>query len=103
MSNVSEQLVCPITHTIISDPVIADDGYTYEKSAIITWITQKGTSPITRDPISISSLKPNRLIKDMIDQYSNPGLAILSRQAATLIATSTISSSDTNTNVFEYI
>jgi len=43
-----EQYLCPILGTIMENPVLAPDGYTYEKSAIEDWIRRDGTSPITR-------------------------------------------------------
>ena len=38
---------CPITCTVMEDPVIALDGYTYERAAISTWLEQNETSPLT--------------------------------------------------------
>ncbi|MFN7095826.1 MAG: ankyrin repeat domain-containing protein, partial [Burkholderiales bacterium] len=34
------------------EPVIAEDGHTYEKEAITKWVKEKGTSPKTREKIS---------------------------------------------------
>ncbi len=42
-----EQFICPITKEIMIDPVIALDGYTYERSAIWEWLEQHSTSPMT--------------------------------------------------------
>ena len=49
---VPQELCCPITGLIIEDPVIASDGYTYEKDAIQERITTHGTSPITDEKIN---------------------------------------------------
>ena len=43
---------CPITHTLITelqDPVQAQDGHVYERSALLEWIRIKGTSPVRPD------------------------------------------------------
>lgn len=40
--------LCPILHTVMRDPVIAADGYTYEQSAIADWLTRKNLSPMVR-------------------------------------------------------
>jgi tetratricopeptide (TPR) repeat protein len=40
--------ICPITHEIMKDPVIASDGHTYERSAIKKWRRNNEASPITR-------------------------------------------------------
>ena len=60
-------LTCPITLDIFVDPVLASDGYTYERVAITDWIDQYyQTSPMTRQFIE---LKPNRIVKQLVDQY----------------------------------
>ncbi len=40
-----DDLLCPITHEIIIDPVIASDGHTYERVAIEEWFKTNDTSP----------------------------------------------------------
>ena len=60
---------CPITHQLFQDPVVAEDGYTYEREAIINWINTNGTSPVTRQPLSINQLRPNLTIKNMVDEF----------------------------------
>jgi Mg-chelatase subunit ChlD len=99
MSNVPDHLLCPITQSIMVNPVIADDGYTYERDAIIHWVNQKGISPMTRQPLNIHTIRPNRLIIDLIDQYSNPSLASMNRQSISSITTSDVHSIVLNTNI----
>jgi serine/threonine protein kinase len=59
---------CPITDEIFEDPVVGDDGHTYERKAITEWLTKNGTSPITRQPMNIDSLKTNYTVKKMIEE-----------------------------------
>ena len=40
-------ILCPITQERIIDPVIAEDGHTYEKAAILQWFAVRSTSPVT--------------------------------------------------------
>eukprot|EP01138_Halocafeteria_seosinensis_P000822 gb/GECG01000843.1/.p1 GENE.gb/GECG01000843.1/~~gb/GECG01000843.1/.p1 ORF type:complete len:434 (+),score=45.97 gb/GECG01000843.1/:1-1302(+) len=40
---------CPITCCIMEDPVVAKDGYTYERSAIQRWLVESDNSPQTRE------------------------------------------------------
>merc|ERR1712070_851054 len=40
-------LTCKLQHRIMTDPVIAPDGCTYERSAITNYLNQYGVSPIT--------------------------------------------------------
>ena len=56
-------LVCPITFSLFFDPVIAEDGHTYERSAIIDWIQRNSTSPLTRETITIAGLRPNHIVR----------------------------------------
>ncbi len=56
-------LICPLTRQIFQDPVLADDGHVYERTAIIQWISEHGTSPLTREPLSVDSLRSEENIK----------------------------------------
>jgi serine/threonine protein kinase len=67
----TDLLICPITQQLFSVPVLADDGYTYEESAIVAWIQDKHTSPMTRQTLTLSSLRPNRIIKSLIEEFEN--------------------------------
>ncbi|CAF3747059.1 unnamed protein product [Rotaria magnacalcarata] len=58
-------LVCPITLRAFRDPVIAVDGRTYEREAIVRWIAEHGTSPFTRQPLNIKDLQPNYHMRNM--------------------------------------
>lgn len=58
--------ICPLSHEIFSDPVIAEDGHLYERSAIDEWLMANKTSPITREPIG-SRLAESYTIKNIIE------------------------------------
>merc|ERR1712146_368871 len=46
------QHTCPITHEIMKNPVIAEDGFTYERKAIEEHFNRSGgKSPMTRQEI----------------------------------------------------
>jgi hypothetical protein len=64
-----QSLVCPITQEVFSEPVILSDGNTYEKSAILQWLSSRDTSPLTREKLSSKVLLPNYLIKSLIKEY----------------------------------
>ena len=40
---IPQEFICPITRSIMDDPVICSDGYTYERSAILQ--LKNSTSP----------------------------------------------------------
>lgn len=71
-------ITCPITQDIMVEPVQGSDGKTYEKTAIIRWLQEHGTSPETRQPMQISSLKENYAIKYLIDEYNKNGSSSIS-------------------------
>lgn len=68
------EYICGISHKLMSDPVIAMDGSSYERRAIEQWFarqTEKGqptTSPITGDAIDAITI-PNRTLKGLIESY----------------------------------
>lgn len=68
-TNISQSYLCPITHQLINDPVIDNEGNSYEKNAILEWLARNNTSPITRNPLAATDLSPNRVLKDLIDEY----------------------------------
>jgi hypothetical protein len=63
-----ESCKCLITQEIFKDPVMGDDGHTYERKAITDWLRKNGTSPITRQPMDINTLRTNHVVKQMIEE-----------------------------------
>jgi len=58
---------CSITCEVMSDPVIAADGYSYERVAIEQWLaTGAGTSPKTNEVLRHCELLPNKALKALI-------------------------------------
>jgi len=64
------EFMCPITHLIMNEPVIDNEGNSYEKEAISKWLLINNTSPITRNHLRLSDLKPNRALKDIISNFN---------------------------------
>ena len=60
---------CPITHTLMTDPVIDNEGNTFERSAIVEWLKKHKTSPITRSKMDVKDLKPNRTLRTVIEEW----------------------------------
>lgn len=46
-SNCEDAIRCPITKMVMRDPVMAMDGYTYDRSAIEPWLLNNKTFPMT--------------------------------------------------------
>ncbi|XP_064612039.1 WD repeat, SAM and U-box domain-containing protein 1-like [Liolophura sinensis] len=69
-----DEYLCPITREIMRDPVIAADGYTYEKSAIESWVKSgKSRSPMTNAVLASYMLTPNRSLKMLIQRHVHEG------------------------------
>jgi serine/threonine protein kinase len=66
-----DSLSCPITHELFRDPVTGQDGHTYERYAITEWLQKDGTSPNTREPMTIESLRPNHIVKKLVDEFNS--------------------------------
>jgi hypothetical protein len=59
-------LECPISLEIMHDPVIAMDGFTYEREAIERWFQTSASSPLTNEKLESKLLVPNRRLKAII-------------------------------------
>ena len=53
--NISKHLTCSITLELMAYPVMAEDGNTYEKGAILNWLEEHSTSPL--DPSTTTEYK----------------------------------------------
>ncbi|KAK7234164.1 ubiquitin-protein transferase [Aureococcus anophagefferens] len=67
--NVPEEFLCPISMEIMTDPVIAADGHTYERRAIEAWFGRAHTSPTTNAPLPHLNLIPAHTIKSLIQRH----------------------------------
>ena len=64
-----EQYVCPITLQLMVDPVITADGFTYERSAIESWLERHSTSPCTGATLAHRVLAPSIALRQLIAEY----------------------------------
>ena len=62
---------CPLTRSLFTDPVCASDGHTYDRLAISAWLCSErgGTSPLTGEPMTNSTLLPNRLVGMQVERF----------------------------------
>ena len=64
------EFVCPIAQTVMREPVVAADGVTYERAAILHWLSTGHTvSPVTGRPLAHPGLSPNRALADAIARF----------------------------------
>lgn len=64
-----EHLLCPLTHEMLTDPVVAPSGYTYERWALERALAARAQDPLTRAPLSIDQVVPNRALRDALEHY----------------------------------
>jgi hypothetical protein len=53
---------------LMKDPVIDRDGISYERVAITEWLEKSSESPVTRKPLHVGDLVPNRSLRELISQ-----------------------------------
>ena len=69
-SDIPDHFICPISCEIMKDPVVAQDGFTYERAYIEQWFNTRGAkSPMTNKNIGTKHLTPNRTLKSAIIDF----------------------------------
>ncbi len=76
--------ICPITQEPFTDPVVAEDGHTYDRQAITRWLASNKTSPMTRELIG-PQLVPNVLARARPELEALVGRAVVSGKADELV------------------
>ena len=78
LANPPNHFKCPISSTLLIDPVIDVEGNTYERTNILKWLVLTssvdatggaGVSPITGNSISIDELEDDVVVKSAIDRW----------------------------------
>jgi len=59
---------CPITQEPMTDPVVAPEGQSFERAAIVLWLQHNQTNPMTRTPLTPDQLAPNVALRQTIEQ-----------------------------------
>jgi hypothetical protein len=66
---IPDEFYCPITGEIFYDPVMTADGHSYERSAIVIWLKDHDTSPITNAQLGSKNLIPNQTLKKLVREF----------------------------------
>ena len=66
------ELLCPITQELPIDPVMAEDGRVYDRSAIEQWLATNEKSPHTNEPMG-KKLMPALQVKNVIAKMVESG------------------------------
>ena len=63
---VPQEYICPLTLDVMTEPLLSREGHNYEREAILSWVADNGTSPLTREPLRPSQLLRNRTLEAKI-------------------------------------
>ena len=63
---VPDEYVCPLTLDVMEEPYLSPEGHNYERSAIMKWVAEYGSSPMTREKLLPSYLSRNRALETKI-------------------------------------
>ena len=80
-SEMPPEFYCPVTMEPMVDPVIASDGFSYERGMIERWLLQRQekqeepTSPFTGARLASTQLIPNIALRQLIENWleNHPG------------------------------
>ena len=67
--DVPDELRCPISCELFRDPVIAADGFNYEREHIETWFAEHSTSPKTNAALGSTMLTPNHQLRAQCEEW----------------------------------
>ena len=70
LEDAPHEFSCPITTFIMEDPVMATDGYTYERAHIEKWFEEHSKSPQTNKELVSRTVIPNHGLKAMIGDWA---------------------------------
>eukprot|EP00756_Hemistasia_phaeocysticola_P010257 Hpha_TRINITY_DN15002_c1_g3::TRINITY_DN15002_c1_g3_i3::g.125214::m.125214 len=63
-----DELTCSISGELMTDAVVTPNGHTYSEVAILAWLQQSQTCPMSRQPLTPAQLVPNRAVRDLAEQ-----------------------------------
>ena len=61
--------VCPISLSLMEDPVVTPSGVSYERECIEKWVKHNRSDPLTREPLLLKDLYPNKYLCDAIVDF----------------------------------
>jgi hypothetical protein len=66
-----ERFLCPLTKTIMQDPVMTKEAVNYERAAILRWLdcSAEETCPVTQSPLTRHGLVSNGKLRWEIEQW----------------------------------
>lgn len=66
---VPRSFICPLTMEAMVDPVIDSEGNTFERKALLEWLSRHRVSPVSRQPLNSQLVVPNYALRDAIHEF----------------------------------
>lgn len=65
-----QSFYCPITCEVMDDPVETPSGHSFERHAIVKWLSEENDlCPITKTPLKVSCLRTNKTLRQSIEEW----------------------------------
>jgi len=58
-----------ITFELMHDPVVTNNGHSYEKNTLLEHLKRSPTDPLTREPLTIDQLRPNIALRKALEEF----------------------------------
>jgi hydroxypyruvate isomerase len=68
-SDIPEYFICPLTQTLLVDPIINEFGHTYEKKQYMAYAAAKNKDPISGSALTKNIMYDNIAVKNAIEYY----------------------------------
>ena len=62
-------LYCSLTRKVMTDPVVAADGFSYERAEMESYLKHYSVSPVTGRPLAFTRLFPNNQLRNVIQAW----------------------------------
>ncbi|CAD7702831.1 unnamed protein product [Ostreobium quekettii] len=69
IKEVPKEFLCPMSMEVMTEPVVAPSGVTYDRPAVEEWINEHHSDPASKSPLLNDHLYPNLALRDMIQQW----------------------------------
>jgi U-box domain len=69
---IPEEFICPLTLSLMKDPVMVQSGRSFERKAIFEWLGRgNNTDPLTRQELHLHNLVTNYALQTRIQRWKN--------------------------------
>jgi hypothetical protein len=68
--DVPADFLCPITASVMTDPVVGPAGVSYERAALVQWLRLRRTDPSTQCPLETHDLYANLNLRNLISVWT---------------------------------